>query len=334
MSGNFLPYGKAIAIDLGTANTIIQNREGKILLNEPSIVSIDETTGGVVCVGREAREMLGKAPRQVFISPLKDGVIADFDACAKMLREFMLKVNFARIVRPRTAICVPVGITPVERRAVTKVAENAGAKKGVYVIEEPVAAAIGAGLPIHTPTGNMIVDIGGGTTEVAVMSTGGMVTSKSVPVAGNAFDEAIIQYLKKEWDFTCSNLHAEKLKHNWTSVWPLKEEKQLTVKGRNLKTGYPGQLELNTAFLREAVEVTMLKIMDAISETLDNTPPELVADIMEKGITMAGGGCLMHGMVERIQHETGVNVWRAKNPEYAVVRGCAQSLSYHKTFSN
>jgi len=322
--------GREVAIDLGTANTVIFERGKGIVLDEPSTVTVDEDTGEVVNVGIEAKQQAGRAPRQKTVLPLKDGVIVDFDICAKMLREFILKINVGRLMRPRMVICVPTQITPVEKRAVIKVAENAGAHKNVYVIEEPLAAAIGAGLPIEKPVGSMIIDIGGGTTEIAVLSTGGIVTSKSVTVAGNAMDVAIAQYIKKEWDFSCAPAYVERIKTRWGSAWPLKEEKRFLVRGIDLRTGYPSERELDTVMLREAIEEPLQRIVDALIETLDETPPELIADIMEQGIVLAGGGCLLHGMPERLQHETSLNIRRAQDPLYTVVRGCGKSLDIYK----
>jgi len=322
--------GREVAIDLGTANTVIFERGKGIVLDEPSIVTLDEDTGEVLSVGIEAKQRAGRAPKQKTVRPLKDGVIADFDICAKMLREFILKINVGRLIRPRMVICVPTRITPVEKRAVIKVAENAGAHKNVYVIEEPVAAAIGANLPIEKPMGSMIVDVGGGTTEIAVLSTGGIVTSKSIPVAGNALDNAILQFIKKEWDFSCAADYIERIKVRWASAWPLKEERHFMVHGINLRTGYPAELKLDTIALREAIEEPLQRIMDALTEVLDETPPELVADIMEQGIVLAGGGSLIHGLSQRMQHETGLWVRLAEDPLYAVVRGCGISLDIYK----
>lgn len=322
---------REIAVDLGTANTVIFELGKGIVLDEPSIATVSEDTGEVVSVGREAKQQSGRVPGQMTVRPLRDGVIADFEVCAKMLREFILMMDIGRMARPRMAICVPTGITPVEKRAVIKVAENAGARKHVYVIEEPVAAAIGAGLQIHKPMGSMIVDIGGGTTEVAVLSTGGIVVPMSVQVAGNAIDEAIAQYIKKEHDFSCALGYVERhLKKRWASAWPLKHEPEFVVKGLNLRTGYPAKLTINTVQLREAIEEPLQRIVDAVKDTLDATPPELVADIMEEGIMLAGGGCLLHGLPERIQHETGLPVKRAEDPLYSVVKGCGESLVHYK----
>lgn len=326
--------GREIAIDLGTANTVIYDRGKGIVLDEPSIVNLVEETGEVSAVGKQAKHSAGKVPGERTIRPLKDGIIDDFDICAKMLREFIMMVNIGKLIRPRMIICVPTGITPVEKRAVIKVAENAGAHRNVYVIEEPVAAAIGAGLSIEKPIGTMIVDIGGGTTEIAVLSTGGIVTSKSIPIAGNALDNAIIQYIKKEWDFSCAPDYIERVKTHWASAWPLQEEQRFRISGINMRSGLPAELQLDTIALREAIEEPMQRIVDALSEALDATPPELVADIMEQGIVLAGGGCLLHGMPQRLQHETGLAVRRAEDPLYAVVRGCGKSLGIYKKLSN
>ena len=321
---------REIAVDLGTANTVIFESGKGIVLNEPSVAIVFEETGEVVAVGKKAKQQSGRIPGHKAIRPLRDGVIADFEVCAKMLKEFIAMVDIGRMARPRMAICVPTGITPVEKRAVIKVAENAGARKHVYVIEEPVAAAIGAGLPIHESSGSMIVDIGGGTTEVAVLSTGGIVVPASIQVAGNAIDEAILQYIKKEHDFSCALGYVERLKKDWASAWPLKHEQEFKVKGLNLRTGYPAQMSFNTVQMREAVEEPLQRIVDAVKDTLEATPPELGTDIMEKGIVLTGGGCLLHGLPERIQHETNLPVRRAEDPLYSVVKGCGESLIHYK----
>jgi len=271
--------------------------------------------------------MIGRTPSHIqAIRPLKDGVIADFEICEKMLRYFIHKVHQRRWVKPRMVICVPSGITGVEQRAVQEAAEYAGARKPAYIIEEPMAAAIGAGLPVQEPTGNMIVDIGGGTTEVAVISLGGIVASQSVRVAGDELDEAIIQYIKKEYSLALGERTAEEVKITLGSAWPLEEELTAEIRGRDLVTGLPKTIITSTEEIREAIEEPVSAIVDAVKVTLDKTPPELAADIMEQGIVLAGGGALLLGLPERLQAETGMPMKIAPNPLYAVAIGSGQSL--------
>ena len=259
--------------------------------------------------------MIGRTPAHIqAIRPLKDGVIADFDICEKMLRYFIQKVHQRRWVKPRMVICVPSGITGVEQRAVQEAAEYAGARKPAYIIEEPMAAAIGAGLPVQEPTGNMIVDIGGGTTEVAVISLGGIVASQSVRVGGDELDEAIINYIKKEYSLALGERTAEEVKIALGSAWPLDEELHAEIRGRDLVTGLPKTIVVSTEEIREAIEEPVSAIVDAVKVTLDKTPPELAADIMEQGIVLAGGGALLHGLDARLQHETGMPIVIAPNP--------------------
>jgi rod shape-determining protein MreB len=271
--------------------------------------------------------MIGRTPAHIqAIRPLKDGVIADFEICEKMLRYFIHKVHQRRWVKPRMVICVPSGITGVEQRAVQEAAEYAGARKPAYIIEEPMAAAIGAGLPVQEPTGNMIVDIGGGTTEVAVISLGGIVASQSVRVAGDELDEAIIQYIKKEYSLALGERTAEEVKIALGSAFPLEEELHAEIRGRDLVTGLPKTIVTTTEEIREAMEEPVSAIVDAVKVTLDKTPPELAADIMEKGITLAGGGALLHGLQARLHHETGMPIVIAPDPLHAVAIGSGQSL--------
>jgi rod shape-determining protein MreB len=271
--------------------------------------------------------MVGRTPPHIQpIRPLKDGVIADFDVCEQMLRYFIEQVHQRRWAKPRMVICVPSGITGVEQRAVQEAAEYAGARKPAYIIEEPMAAAIGAGLPVHEPTGNMVVDIGGGTTEVAVISLGGVVASESVRVAGDEIDEALINFCKKEHSLALGERTAEDVKTQLASAWPLDEELYAEIRGRDLVSGLPKTIVVSTVELREAIEEPIQGICDAIKYTLDRTPPELAADMMQKGIVITGGGSLLHGLDARLAAETGMPVRRAKHPLYTVVLGSGQCL--------
>jgi rod shape-determining protein MreB len=329
MSENVLSsiMGRDMAVDLGTANTVIYVRGRGIVLNEPSVVAVNVRDGRPLAVGAEAKRMIGRTPAHIqAIRPLKDGVIADFEICEKMLRYFIQKVHNRRWAKPRMVICVPSGITGVEQRAVQEAAEYAGARKPAYIIEEPMAAAIGAGLPVQEPTGNMIVDIGGGTTEVAVISLGGIVASQSVRVGGDELDEAIIQYIKKEYSLALGERTSEEVKIALGSAWPLQEELHAEIRGRDLVTGLPKTIVTTTEEIREAIEEPVSAIVDAVKVTLDKTPPELAADIMEKGIVLAGGGALLHGLDARLQNETGMPIVIAPNPLHAVAIGSGQSL--------
>jgi rod shape-determining protein MreB len=319
--------GRDMAVDLGTANTLIYVRGRGIVLDEPSVVAINVKDGRPVAVGTEAKRMLGRTPSHIqAIRPLKDGVIADFEVCEKMLRYFIHKVHQRRWARPRMVICVPSGITGVEQRAVQEAAEYAGARKPAYIIEEPMAAAIGAGLPVQEPTGNMIVDIGGGTTEVAVISLGGIVTSQSVRVGGDELDDAILQFIKKEYSVALGERTAEEVKITLGSAWPLEEELTAEIRGRDLVTGLPKTILTSTSEIREALEEPVSSVVDAVKVTLDKTPPELAADIMEQGIVLTGGGALLLGLTERLQAETGMPISVAKNPLQSVAMGSGQSL--------
>ena len=319
--------GRDMAVDLGTANTLIYVRGEGIVLNEPSVVAVNVKDGRPVAVGTEAKRMIGRTPAHIqAIRPLKDGVIADFDICEKMLRYFIQKVHQRKWSKPRMVICVPSGITPVEQRAVQEAAEFAGARKPAYIIEEPMAAAIGAGLPVQEPTGNMIVDIGGGTTEVAVISLGGVVTSQSVRTGGDELDDAIINYIKKEYSLALGERTSEEVKIALGSAWPLETELHAEIRGRDLVTGLPKTIVTTTEEIREALEEPVSAIVDAVKVTLDKTPPELAADIMEQGIVLAGGGALLNGLAARLEHETGMPIVIADNPLYAVAIGSGQSL--------
>jgi rod shape-determining protein MreB len=324
---NPLALGRDLAIDLGTANTLIYARGQGIVLNEPSVVAIDITDGRPVAVGLEAKRMMGRTPGRIkTIRPLKDGVIADFEVCEKMLRYFIQKVHASRWSKPRMVICVPSGITGVEQRAVQDAAEYAGARKPVHIIEEPMAAAIGADMPVHEPSGNMIVDIGGGTTEVAVISLGGIVTAQSVRVAGDELDEAVLQYVKKEFSLAIGDRTAEEIKIHMGSAWPLEDELTADIRGRDLISGLPRTIPLTTEQVREALSEPVSAIVDAVKATLDRTPPELAADIMEQGIMLTGGGALLAGIDRRLSHETGMPINIAHEPLFSVVIGSGRAL--------
>ncbi|MBV8950128.1 MAG: rod shape-determining protein [Actinobacteria bacterium] len=316
-----------MAVDLGTANTLVYVRGRGIVLDEPSVVAINVKDGRPLAVGLEAKRMIGRTPGHIqAIRPLKDGVIADFDICEKMLRYFIQRVHQRRWAKPRMVICVPSGITGVEQRAVQEAAEYAGARKPAFIIEEPMAAAIGAGLPVHEPTGNMVVDIGGGTTEVAVISLGGIVASESIRIGGDELDEAIINFVKKEYSLALGERTAEEIKMALASAYPLEEELYAEIRGRDLVTGLPKTIVVSTQEIRESIEEPVSAIVDAVKVTLDKTPPELAADIMEKGIVITGGGALLHGLDSRLASETGMPIRVAGNPLTSVVIGSGQCL--------
>ena len=298
-----------------------------VVLNEPSVVALNANDGRPVAVGMEAKRMLGRTPNHIkVIRPLKDGVIADFEVCEKMLRYFIQKVHSSKWSKPRMVICVPSGITGVEQRAVQDAAEYAGARKPVHIIEEPMAAAIGADLPVHEPSGNMIVDIGGGTTEVAVISLGGIVTAQSIRVAGDELDDAVLQYVKKEFSLAIGDRTAEEIKIQMGSAWPLELELTADIRGRDLISGLPRTVQVTTEQVREALAEPISAIVDAVKTTLDKTPPELAADIMEDGITITGGGALLGGLDQRLTHETGMPIRIADEPLYSVVIGSGRAL--------
>jgi rod shape-determining protein MreB len=309
------------------ANTLIYVRGQGVVLNEPSVVALDVSDGKPVAVGHEAKRMMGRTPGHIrAVRPLKDGVIADFDVCEKMLRYFIQKVHSSRWSKPRMVICVPSGITGVEQRAVQDAAEYAGARKPVHIIEEPMAAAIGADLAVHEPSGNMIVDIGGGTTEVAVISLGGIVTAQSLRIAGDELDEALLAYLKKEFSLAVGERTAEEIKIQMGSAWPFEEEMTADIRGRDLISGLPRTISLSTDQVREAISEPVAAIVDAVRTTLDKTPPELAADIMHQGITITGGGALLAGIDRRLAHETGMPINIANDPLYSVVIGSGRAL--------
>ena len=328
MSDNFFAafLGRDMAVDLGTANTLVYVRGRGIVLNEPSVVAVNVRDGRPLAVGLEAKRMIGRTPNHIqAVRPLKDGVINNFEITEKMLRYFIQRVHQRRWAKPRMVICVPSGVTGVEKRAVQEAAEYAGARKA-YIIEEPMAAAIGAGLPVHEPTGNMVVDIGGGTTEVAVISLGGIVTSKSERIGGDELDEAVIQYVKKEYSLALGERTAEEIKIALGSAYPLEREVYAEIRGRDLVTGLPKTIVISTEEVRKALEEPVASIVDAVKVTLDKTPPELAADIMEKGIVLTGGGALLTGLDVRLSVETGMPIVVAKNPLHSVAIGSGQCL--------
>ncbi|WP_042402765.1 rod shape-determining protein [Streptacidiphilus carbonis] len=316
--------GRDMAVDLGTANTLVYVRGRGIVLNEPSVVAVNTNTGSILAVGTEAKRMIGRTPGNVVaIRPMKDGVIADFEITERMLRYFILKIHRRRyLARPRVVVCVPSGITGVERRAVVEAASQAGARQ-VHIIEEPMAAAIGAGLPVHEPTGNMVVDIGGGTTEVAVISLGGIVTAQSIRVAGDELDNAIIQHIKKEYSLLLGERSAENIKMTIGSAHPLDGDKEehSELRGRDLVSGLPKTIVISAAEVRQAIEEPVNQIIDAVKTTLDQCPPELAGDIMDRGIVLTGGGALLRGLDERLRRETGMPVHVAENPLDSVALG-------------
>ncbi|HEX2239860.1 MAG TPA: rod shape-determining protein [Actinomycetota bacterium] len=327
MDNLFQVIGRDMAVDLGTANTLVYVRGRGIVLNEPSVVAINTKTGAILAVGAEAKQMIGRTPAHIVaIRPLKDGVIADFDVTEKMLRYFIQKVHRRSfLVKPRVVVCVPSGITGVEQRAVEEATISAGARSA-FIIEEPMAAAIGAGLPVHEPTGNMVVDIGGGTTEVAVVSLGGIVTSQSVRIGGDELDESIVSYIKKEYSLALGERTSEEIKMGIGSAFPFPEEQQAEIRGRDLVTGLPKTIIVSAEEIRRAIEEPVNAIVDAVKNTLDKTPPELASDIMDKGIVLAGGGSLLTGLDERLKHETGMPIHVAEDALSAVAVGSGKCL--------
>lgn len=325
--GNPLSMGREIAVDLGTANTLIYVKGQGLVLNEPSMVALDTRSGLVVAVGHEAKRMWGRAPKNIkLVRPLKDGVIADFDVCEQMLKQFLQRVSTSRWSKPRVIVAVPSEVTGVERRAVQDAAEFAGARRPVYIIEEAMAAAIGAGLPVHEPSANLIVDIGGGTTEVAVISLGGIVTANSVRVGGDELCNAIIAMFKKKFGLEIGDNTSEEVKIQLGSAWPLEQEIIGDVGGRDTTTGLPRTQAVTTQQVREALDESVGKIVDAIKKTLERTPPELAADVISHGLVLAGGGALLAGLAERITHETGIQAYVAPEPLLAVVLGAGMTL--------
>ncbi len=327
MSNNLSFLGRDMAVDLGTANTLVYVRGKGIVLNEPSVVAINTNTTGILAVGTEAKRMIGRTPGNIVaIRPMKDGVIADFDTTERMLRYFIQKVHRrSRLARPRIVVCVPSGITGVERRAVIDAGSQAGARR-VFIIEEPMAAAIGAGMPVHEPTGNMVVDIGGGTTEVAVISLGGIVTSQSIRTGGDELDLAIISYVKKEYSLMLGERTAEEIKMAIGSAFPMPEEPHAEIRGRDLVSGLPKTIVVSAEEIRKAIEEPVNAVVDAVKTTLDKCPPELSGDIMDRGIVLTGGGALLRGIDERLRHETGMPIHIADTPLHSVAMGSGKCV--------
>jgi len=323
-------FSNDLAIDLGTANTLVYVKGKGIVLNEPSVVAVHKDSRGmkkVLAVGLEAKSMLGRTPGNIVaIRPMRDGVIADFDITEAMLKHFILRVhNRKSLVRPRIIVSVPSGITQVERRAVRETVESAGARE-IYLIEEPMAAAIGAGLPIAEPTSSMVVDIGGGTTEVAVISLAGVVYSKSVRVAGDKIDEEIVQYMKRKYSLLIGERTAEIIKTVVGCAYPLEEMKTIDVKGRDLISGIPKTIETNSEEIREAITEPVTLIVDAIKDALENAPPELAGDIVDRGIVLTGGGALLQNIDVLVREETGLPITIADDPLSAVAKGAGMAL--------
>ena len=318
----FDSFSKDMGIDLGTANTLVSMRGRGIVLREPSVVAIRKDTGEILAVGEEAKMMLGRTPGNIVaIRPLKDGVIADFDTTQIMLKYFIQKATGGfSFFRPRVVVGVPSGVTEVERRAVIDATIQAGAREA-YLIEEPMAAAIGAGLPVHDPTGNMVVDIGGGTTEVAVISLGGIVSSRSIRIGGDELDEAIIQYMKRTYNLLIGERTAENVKMTIGSAMPSPEEESMDIRGRDLVTGLPKTLPVSVMEIELALSEPVSAIVDAVKVTLEKTPPELSADIMDRGIVMTGGGALLRRLDKLLTRETGMPVIVAENPLDCVAKG-------------
>lgn len=319
---------KDVGIDLGTANTLVCMRGRGIILREPSVVAVDARDGSVRAVGTQARDMIGRTPSTIAaVRPLKDGVIADFDITAKMLQHFLRKaVRTGLFTKPRVVICLPTGVTEVERKAVEDAAYQAGAKPPVHLIEEPMAAAIGAGLPVDEPVGSMVADIGGGTSEVAVISLGGIVSSCSVRVGGDCLDEAIIRHVKQAYNLLIGERTAEDVKLQIGSAFPLSENEEIVVKGRSLSDGLPRDVTLSSGEVREALSPPLTQIIEAIRSTLERTPPELSADIIDHGVTLTGGGALLRGIDMLVAQQTGMTVHIAQKPLDCVADGAGKRL--------
>jgi rod shape-determining protein MreB len=323
-----------MGIDLGTASVLVYIRGKGIVLQEPSVVAIDRNNNKILAVGEEARMMLGRTPGNIVaIRPLRDGVISDFDITEKMLKYFIKKALGSVVFKPRVIVCVPSGVTEVEKRAVIDACNQAGAHK-TYLIEEPVAAAIGAGVDLSKPQGSMIIDMGGGTTDVAVLSLGGIVVSKSIKIAGDKFDEAIVRFIRKKYNVMIGLRSAEELKIQIGAAFPEEEEKFVEIRGRNLVTGLPKNLTISSTDTLEALEETVMAIADAVHSVLERTPPELAADISEKGIIMTGGGCLLHGLHKLIAKRTGVPVYIADEAISCVALGTGKALENIDVYSS
>ncbi|HHY92883.1 MAG TPA: rod shape-determining protein [Firmicutes bacterium] len=325
----FNQLSRDMGIDLGTANTLVFVRNRGIVLQEPSVVAMQRDTGTVLAVGEEAKQMIGRTPGNIIaIRPMKDGVIADFDVTQAMLRHFITKASRSRgIIKPRVIVSIPSGVTEVEKRAVLDATLQSGAREA-HLIEEPMAAAIGAELPVHEPTGNMIVDIGGGTTEVAVISLGGIVTSRSIRIGGDEMDEAIVQYIKRAYNLMIGERTGEEIKINLGSAFitPELAEAEREIRGRDLVTGLPKTIRVTAEEVHEALAEPVAAIVEAVKVTLEKTPPELAADIMDRGIVMAGGGSLLKGIDTLLQNETGMPVHVAEDPLTCVARGTGKAL--------
>lgn len=319
-------FGRDLGIDLGTATTLVHVRGKGIMLREPSVIAIDQDTRKVLAVGEEAKRMLGRTPANIVaVRPLKDGVIADFEQTEKMLQHYALKVSRHRWFPPRMVVGIPSGVTEVERRAVLQAALRAGAREA-YVIEEPMAAAIGVGLPVVEPTGSMVVDIGGGTTEVAVISLAGIVASRSIRVAGDEIDEAIVNYIRRSYNLYIGERTAEQVKIEIGSAYPLEQELTMEVRGRDLISGLPRSVQITSEEIRQAISEPVNAIVEAVKQTLEVTPPELAADIMNQGIVLCGGGGLLRGLSQLLHYETGMPVLVANDPTSCVVLGTGKVL--------
>jgi rod shape-determining protein MreB len=322
-------FSKDLGIDLGTANTLVHVRGKGVVLREPSVVAIQTDTGGILAVGEPAKQMVGRTPGNIVaIRPMKDGVIADFDVTQSMLKHCISNALRSRtFIKPRVIVGVPSGVTEVEKRAVIDATLQAGAREA-YLIEEPMAAAIGAGLEVHEPTGNMVVDVGGGTTEVAIISLGGIVTSKSIRIGGDEMDESIVYYIKKEYNLMIGERTAEEIKKNVGSAFadPELEGKTMDIRGRDLVTGLPKTVNISSTEIKEALAEPVESIIEAIKVTLEKTPPELASDIMDRGIVMTGGSSLLNGLDRRINHETGMPVHIAEDPMDCVALGTGKVL--------
>jgi len=332
--GLFDVLSNDIGIDLGTANTLVYVRNQGIVLNEPSVVAIEKSTGKVLAIGSAAKEMIGRTPGSIAaIRPLKDGVITDFENSEKLIADFIRRVvKHKYLMKPRVVICVPSGITEVEKRAVRDSAENAGARE-VYLLQEPMAAAIGVGLPVEQPSGSMVIDIGGGTSEIAVIALNGIVNDTSIRVAGDELNEAIIQFLKKNYNMLIGELTAEHIKINIGSAFQMEKELSMEIKGRDLVAGVPKNLKLSSVQVREALAETIDIIIEAVRQAVERTPPELLSDILERGIILTGGGALLRGLDKCLRQETNLPVIVAEDPLTCVVRGTGKVLENFTHFS-
>ena len=325
--------GNDMGIDLGTANTLVHVKGRGIVLREPSVVAIKNDTGDVLAVGEEAKQMIGRTPGNIVaIRPMKDGVIADFDVTQAMLKYFIRKAMRSKsFVRPRVVVGVPSGVTEVEKRAVIDAAQQAGAREA-YLIEEPMAAAIGAGLPVEEATGSMVVDIGGGTTEIAVISLGGIVTSRSIRIGGDEMDSSIVQYIKRMYNLMIGERTAEEIKIRVGAAYTAARREQMEIRGRDLLSGLPKNITISTAQASSAIETSVMRIVDCVKKVLEETPPELAADIMDRGIVLTGGGALLYGMAELILRETGTPTIVADDPMSCVALGCGKALDIFDKF--